>query len=197
MKNKTFAIIPLLFVAIIVSSCKKEEHNADIYKNQMQQRQDSIFNQIEQSWNFVIPASATEVEQSLSNWKIWNEFVDEITLKPITSITAYQKKIDQIEAKLNSVMYLKYPDEFNTPDIKARVSVLMTSLKNLHMYLRLNPIDSDKVTFYINEVQNDINNLMDQMQTNIKRKSLPQTVLEKNMLQQVLDTIRRANPTNN
>ncbi|MHC5201009.1 hypothetical protein [Myroides sp. LJL119] len=193
MKKGIFLTLQLLFVCLVLGSCEDQDKIQQELKQKALQHNDSIFNFLQANWNFKIEQNNSELNQILQEWKIWEEFSQELAIKPVTSIGAYQNKIKILDNKLQSLTYLKYPEPLNSPDIKARITTLLSSIKDLNMFLHLNPVDIKNLDSAISKVDKDLSVLMDQMQKNLSRPSIKEYLSDQD-LQNLFDTVRRANP---
>lgn len=194
MKKGIFLTLQIALICLTVFSCQQKDNTQQSLNESVMQHNDSVFAFLETNWHFQIRQSSNELQNILQEWKIWQEFTQELAIKPVTSIGAYQNKIKVLDNKLTSLTYLKYPEALNTPDIKARITVLSTSIKNLNMFLQLNPIDLDKVELSLNQVNENLDILLSQMQNNLSKPAIHSSSTAD--FDQLLDTVRRANPTN-
>ncbi|WP_267740628.1 hypothetical protein [Myroides injenensis] len=195
MKTTFKFILQSFIVLLLLVSCKDEDKLRQVETEKLTMHNDSVFNYLENNWSFKFPNVTADLNGLLEDWKPWNDFKQEMELKPMTSISAYQKKIDLLDTKIQSIIYTKFPQELNTRDIKARITVLQNSIKNLQMFLYLEPIDIPKIETHIKEVKKDLTILIDKMEEIVVKNHLPSEVGEEEMLQ-LLDTTRMANPEN-
>lgn len=193
MKKGIFLTLHLLLTCLLLGSCQDEDKLQQELKQKALQHNDSVFNYLEASWKFDLNQDNQELSEILQQWKIWQEFEQELVIKPVTTIGAFQNKIKVLDNKLQSLTYLKYPEALNSADIKARVTTLLSSIKDLNMFLHLNPIEIDKVDQSISKVNENLDILIDQMQKNLSRPSIKEHLSEED-LQIIYDTVRRANP---
>ncbi|MHC5353152.1 hypothetical protein ACYSNX_03020 [Myroides sp. LJL115] len=194
MKKGIFLTLLIVLFCLTAFSCQQKDNSQQKLNESVMQHNDSVFAFLETNWHFQVKQNSQELQTILDDWKIWQEFAQELAIKPVTSIGAYQNKIKVLDNKLSSLSYLKYPEALDTPDIKARVTVLSTSIKNLNMFLQLNPIDIDKVQQSLDQVNENLDILLSQMQNNLSKPTLNANSAVD--FQQLLDTVRRANPTN-
>lgn len=195
MKKGIFLTLQILLTCLLLFSCQEKDKMQQSLKDRALLHQDSVFNFLEDSWHFTLKQPSSELNQILEQWKIWQEFTQELEIKPVTSIRAFQNQIKVIDNKLQSLIYLKYPEQLDTADIKARITVLSTSLKNLNMFLHLQHIEIDKIQYALDQVNENLDILMTQMQNNLSKPTLhtPNSTSDVELL---LDTVRRANPNN-
>ena len=89
MNNK----LTLLFLVILMQfSCKNdnEERLADNLRDA--KKKELIFKTINKGWNFIDTPINTTSESTLKTWPEWRAFMEELSIKPKKTITAFQKK---------------------------------------------------------------------------------------------------------
>lgn len=195
MKKSLLAIFLMLFsISLLTTSCKDEEKFEKEQEIKISQHKDSVFAFLKNNWKFTLPKPSNELNPLLEDWSAWQEFKQELSLKPVTTIGAFQKKADLLTQKLSSLSYQKIPDELNLPDVKARITLLQTSLNNLHLFVIQEPIEIDRLSKDLKQVNNSIKLLFDQMEENLIKNRVPKEIGEEEMLE-AISTERRANPT--
>ncbi|MEC4115739.1 hypothetical protein [Myroides phaeus] len=195
MKKSLLAIFLMLFsISLLTTSCKDEEKFEKEQEIKISQHRDSVFAFLKNNWKFSLPKPSNELKPLLDDWKAWQEFKQELSLKPVTTIGAFQKKADVLTQKLSSLSYQKMPEEINLPDVKARITLLQTSLNNLHLFIIQEPIEIDRLDNDLKQVNNSIKLLFDQMEENLIKNRVPKEIGEEEMLE-AISTERRANPT--
>ena len=100
------------------------------------------------------------------------DFVNEINLKPKSTIGAFQKKASTLSKKVDELSK-NIPYKYNLPAIKSRISVLTTKIKTLDLYMQLNQIPDQKVIAILNETNIEITSLQMQMQEIIRKSLIP------------------------
>lgn len=195
MKSNSYILVPLLFlVSILTFSCKEDNKFEKEQELKLTQHKDSVYQFLTKNWNLRIPETTPELDQILQEWKPWQELAQEVRLKPVSSIGAFQKRSARLAELISSLTYQEYPAELNLPDIKTRVSLLQTALNNLNMFLEVEPIDIKKLDHDIKYVNRAFRLLTAQMEENIRKANIPQEEGEAEMLE-AIDNERRANPT--
>lgn len=184
-KIKYFLILILLCAMF---SCKDNsqirlaENLKDIKKKEV------IFANINKNWIFnAIPSNITSRELT-TNWTEWRIFLDELSKKPNSTIGAFQQKAKNLSKKA-SELKTKIPVKFNGLAIKARITVLITKVNSLDLYINLNQIPDDKVIILINEINKEVQSLQLQMDE-ITRRSQIQTEEGESDLIKMMDTTR-------
>lgn len=195
MKKSLLAIFLMLFsISLLTTSCKDEEKFEKEQEIKISQHKDSVFAFLKNNWKFTLPKPSNELKPLLEDWNAWQEFKQELSLKPVTTIGAFQKKADILTQKLSSLSFQKMPEEINLPDVKARITLLQTSLNNLHLFIIQEPIEIDRLDKDLKQVNNSIKLLFDQMEENLIKNRVPKEIGEEEMLE-AISTERRANPT--
>ena len=196
MKNVFSFIILSIGLLVFTTSCQDEEKLRKEQQEKQQAHNDSVFSYLENNWQFTVRTDNKELEVILKNWDTWAFFEEEIKLKPVTSTNAYLKKAELLESRVQSIIYTKHPELLDKLDVKSRTIVLLNAIRNLRMFLALDPVDVSKVDESIKEVNLNIKMLISKMEEEIRKNDFPKQLGEAEFLQ-VVDTVRRANSTNN
>lgn len=122
----------------------------------------------------------------------WGLFVNELNQKPKTSIGAFQKKAKNLSKKVIALR-VNIPAKFNKPEIKSRISVLITKINAINLFINLSEIPDQKVIALVQEVNIEILSLSQQMDEIIRKENIPAEEGESDMIR-MLDT-SRAIPT--
>lgn len=195
MKNSILTIFLFLFsLTLLTTSCKDEEKFEKEQEIKIAQHNDSVYAFLQNNWKFIVPQPSNELKPLLEEWKAWQEFNQELELKPVSTIGAFQKKADVLTQKLTSLSFQKFPDELNIPDVKARIALLQTSLNNLHMFITVEPIEIERSRNDIKMVNNSLKVLFEQMEENLIKKKYPKELGEDEMIE-AMSSERKANPT--
>ena len=64
--------------------------------------------------------------------------------KPKSSINAFRKKAIALSKKAED-LNKNIPEKFNNPQVKSRISILVTQLNQLDLYINLDKIPAEKV----------------------------------------------------
>lgn len=194
---KNIGIILLLVVGLSLGSCKKEIDQSQVEQTKLQQYNDSIFSHLMKEWKFRVPKTSKELTPILTDWKPWNNLMNEVKLRPVSTIGAFQKKAATLTEVAQNLTYQAYPSQLNTPDIQARYTTLLTSFQNLEMYIDLDPIDVEKVDEWLDRIQINMDGLVRMMEENLVRQNYAKQAGEDAMLeemQQMRNEVRNANP---
>jgi hypothetical protein len=115
-------------------------------------------------------------------------FLAELGQKPKKTIGAFQKKSTELSKKamaLNDFI----PTEFNKPQIKARISILITKVRMLDLYIHLNDIPDQNVLVLVGEINTELASLQNEMDKIVQKSKIPLEEGESDLLK-MLDTAR-------
>jgi hypothetical protein len=179
--------LSLLFV-FILSSCQDENERRLAENKKEAKKKEIIFNNINKEWSFIDEPINEISEKNVTDWKEWREFLKELGGKPRKTIGAFQKKSAAIAKK---AMALKdnIPAQFNQPQIRSRISILITKVKMMDLFIHLQKIPDEKVTFLIGEINKELVSLQRQMDKIVEKSKIPQEEGESDFLR-MLDTAR-------
>jgi hypothetical protein len=169
MPLKSFYI--LLFSLLIVS-CKEDDSQLIIEQKKEAQKKEVVFNTINRGWNFDISPIEATTQSKIQNWVEWRNFLTEINQKQKSTIGAFQKKASDLSKKAME-LELKIPEEFNKPQMKTRITVLITKIKTMDLYIHLRQIPDQKVIKLVSEINTEIDFLQLQMEEIVKRSQIP------------------------
>ncbi|KQB38704.1 hypothetical protein RC62_2064 [Flavobacterium aquidurense] len=177
----------LLFV-FVLNSCQNEDEKRRAENEKEAKKKEVIFDNINKGWVFIDEPINEISEQKISSWNEWRDFLKEIGDKPRKTIGAFQKKSTAISKKAMALNE-NIPSEFNVPAIKSRISILVTKVKMMDLFIHLNQIPSEKVTFLIGEINKELVSLERQMDNIIVKSKIPKEQGEEDFLK-MLDTTR-------
>jgi len=189
--NKTamkFKFIYLFSLVFVLNSCKNDTEKRLIETEKAAKKKELIFENINKGWVFnANPINATSQANKLS----WNElrlFLAELEQKPKKTIGAFQKKSTELSKKAMALNDFT-PVEFNKPQIKARISTLITKVRMLDLFIHLNDIPDKKVLVLIGEINEELVSLQNQMDKMVQKSKIPLEEGESDLLK-MLDTAR-------
>ncbi|MBE8725035.1 hypothetical protein [Flavobacterium hungaricum] len=185
MKYKISLLLLLLF---ILNSCQNEDQKRLAENAKEAKKKEAIFNNINKGWTFIDEPINEISESKLNSWTEWRDFMKEIGDKPRKTIGAFQKKSTAISKKAVALNN-NIPTEFNLPQIKARISILITKIKMLDLFIHLSKIPDDKVVFLVQEINKELISLERQMDKIVERAKIPKEQGEEDFLR-MLDTTR-------
>jgi hypothetical protein len=185
MKYKIALFMLLIFV---LNSCQ-DEHERRLAENKKEaKKKEIIFNNINKEWSFIDEPINEVSEKNVTDWKEWREFLKELGGKPRKTIGAFQKKSAAI-AKKAIALNNNIPAQFNQPQIRSRISILITKVKMMDLFIHLHKIPDEKVTFLIGEINKELVSLQRQMDKIVEKSKIPQEEGESDFLR-MLDTAR-------
>jgi len=178
----------LLFFALLIVSCKDDDSQLIIEQQKEAQKKEDVFNTINRGWVFDISPLEATTQNKIQNWVEWRNFLTEINQKPKSTIGAFQKKASDLSKKAMELQ-LNIPVEFNKPQMKTRITVLITKIKTMDLYIHLRQIPDQKVVKLIGEINTEIDFLQLQMEEIVKRSQIPVEEGEQDLIK-MKDTTR-------
>ena len=169
MKLKFIYLFALIFA---LNSCKNETEKRLIETEKDVKKKELIFSIIEKAWVFnAKPINETSRSTTLV-WNEWRLFLAELDQKPKKTIGAFQKKSTEISKKAMALQD-NIPLEFAKPQIKARISTLITKVQMLDLYIHLSTIPEQKVIVLIPEINSQLVALQSQMDKIVQKSRIP------------------------
>jgi len=172
----------------VLFSCKDETKKRIVETEKDIKKKELIFSNIEKGWVFnANPINATS-QANKSSWNEWRMFLTELEQKPKKTIGAFQKKSTELSKK---VMELNnnIPINFSTPQIKSRISMLITKVEMLDLYIHLDNIPDKKVVGLVGEINVELISLQNQMDKIVQKSKIPLEAGESELMK-MLDTSR-------
>jgi hypothetical protein len=185
MKYKISLFLLLIFA---LQSCQDEDAKRLAENLKEAKKKEVIFNNINKGWVFIEEPINEVSEQNVRAWAEWRDFLKEIGDKPRRTIGAFQKKSTAISKKAMALNN-NIPAEFNQPQIKSRISTLITKIKMLDLFIHLNKIPDEKVTFLVGDINKELVSLERQMDKLVEKSKIPKEQGEADFLK-MLDTTR-------
>ena len=183
-----YKISLFLLLTAVLFSCQNENEKRLAENAKEAKKKEAIFNNINKGWTFLDEPINEISESQLNSWQEWREFMKEIDGKPRKTIGAFQKKSAAI-AKKAMALNNNIPAQFNQPQIKSRISILITKIKMLDLFIHLSKIPDDKVVFLIQEINKELISLERQMDKIVEKAKIPKEEGEADFLR-MLDTAR-------
>lgn len=185
MKFKLAFFFSLVF---ILNSCKNETEIRLAETEKDAKKKELIFENINKGWVFNSnPINETSKSATLG-WNEWRLFLAELEQKPKKTIGAFQKKSAELSKKVMALNNF-IPTEFNKPQIKARIAILITKIRMLDLYIHLKDIPDQKVIALIPEINTELASLQNQMDKIVIKSKIPLEEGESELLK-MLDTTR-------
>ena len=185
MKYKISLFLLLIFV---LNSCQNENEKRLAENLKVAKKNEKIFNNINKAWVFIDEPINEASEKNVSSWNEWRDFLKELSEKPRKTIGAFQKKSTAI-SKRAIALNNNIPAEFNQPQIKSRISILITKVKMMDLFIHLSTVPDEKVTFLIGEINKELVSLERQMDKIVEKNKIPKEEGEADFLR-MLDTTR-------
>lgn len=187
MKNKLLYIFSLLIVLV---SCNQENNQKRLAENAKDAKKKKIiFENIQKGWDFYDEPINEATEESIKTWTELRVFMQELAQKPRKTIGAFQQKSDAISKKA-MVLNMNIPVLFDKPQIKSRISVLITKVRLLDMYIHLDNIPDKKVVQLVGEINKELATLQRQMDILTEKSKIPVEEGEDEMRRMLLDSAR-------
>lgn len=183
-----FKYIAFLISLMVLFSCQDEDAIREKERLKNVEKSEIIFDKINKGWNFKLAPSTNEVESILQNWNQWNDFSREIEQKPKSSINAFRKKAIALSKKAEALND-NIPEKFNNPQVKSRVSIIITQIHSLDLYINLDKIPADKVMAIVPKVNLALRSLEAQFAEILRKEKIPMEQGEADMIK-MLDTTR-------
>jgi hypothetical protein len=177
-------IVPLLFLF----SCQDEDAIREKERLKNSEKAEVLFQKINKSWTLKEFNTNAEIETILKNWNEWSDFSREIEQKPKSSINAFRKKAIALSKKAEN-LNKNIPEKFNNPQVKSRISIIITQLHALDLYINLDKIPVDKVTAIIPKINKGMQSLEAEFQEILRKEKIPIEQGEADMIK-MLDTTR-------
>ncbi|SHF81315.1 hypothetical protein SAMN05443549_101431 [Flavobacterium fluvii] len=185
MKFKYLYLLSLLFV---LNSCKNENQKRLAENKKDAQKKEVIFSNINKAWVFnANPVNETS-RSTASGWSEWRMFLSELEQKPKKTIRAFQDKSAEISKKVMA-LNTNVPVNFDKPQFKARIAILITKVRMMDLYIHLKDIPDQKVVALIPEINTELVSLQNQMDKIVQKSKIPLEEGESELLR-MLDTTR-------
>ena len=181
-------VVSLLLFAALILSCQNDNQERIAEQKKEAKKREVIFNNINAAWQFNIPSMESGAQAVATSWTEWRNFVNEINLKPKSTIGAFQRKAETLSKKATD-LHNNIPFKYNLPAIRSRISVLITKIKTLDLFIHLNQIPDEKVISILKETNIEIISLQMQMQEIIQKSLIPMEEYESDIIR-MKDTSR-------
>lgn len=181
-------LIGLLALIILIIGCKNDNNQRAIEQEKDIKKKEVVFENINKDWNFIVPNLNPQAQILVNNWVEWRLFKEDISRKPKSSIGAFQQKSKSLSKKASD-LNLTIPSLIATTAVKSRISVLITQIKMLELYMNLQQIPFEKVKLLVPEINLGIASLNAQFEELIRKQQIPLEKGESDMIR-MLDTTR-------
>jgi hypothetical protein len=187
-------IAKLFLLVLFFSSCQEDPKQQLFEQQKEAQKRATIFNSINQGWDFNAQPLNTTSRTLTSSWNEWRMFLNELSQKPKSSIGAFQQKAKTLTKRaldLNN----NIPATYNIPEIKSRIEAIATKINSINLYIHLNQIPNESIVRLVKETNIELIALQQQLDEITVKKQIKMEDGEPDMLR-MLDTAR-AIPSNN
>ena len=167
-----YKIVSFLFLLIFLSSCKDDNQKRIAENEKDAKKKEVIFSNIKKGWVFYDTPINTVTEESVGSWNELRLFLAELAQKPNKTIGAFQQKSTAISKKAMALNE-NLPLQFNKPQIKSRISTLITKVRLLDLYIHLDNIPDKKVVVLIAEINKELASLQRQMDIIVEKSKIP------------------------
>jgi hypothetical protein len=185
MKYNLAVFFSLIFLLL---SCKDDDQKRIAENEKEIQRREIIFTNVQKGWVFYDTPVTEASENSVATWSEWRIFLAELAQKPKKTIGAFQQKSKSLTKKAMALND-NIPFEFSKPQIKSRISTLITKVQMLDLFLNLDNIPDKKVTQLVAEINLELVSLQRQMDKIVDKSNIPVEEGESDLLK-MMDTSR-------
>jgi len=180
-------LFSFLFIGILLMSCTDEDKRAAEQVKEQQKKQ-KVFESINNNWRFNTNPTNPTSEKLIATWTAWRDLLREMSQKPQSSISAFQKK-----AKILSDRVLELPKNipiaYNKPQVKSRIAVLATKINSINLFINLDDIPAQKVNALVADINLELHGLQNQLDKIDRKAAVPKEQGEADMIR-MLDTAR-------
>lgn len=170
------------------TACKNDDEKRLAEQEKTLQKNEAVFNKINQAWNFKKINLQPKSEALVANWEQWRLFLTELSDKPSSSLGAFQKKSQDLTRKADAV-WQNIPPGIDKPEIRSRFLVLLNHFRSLELFINLDEIPEEKVVFVIDEINQQLTSIELQLDEFIRKSEIPMEAGESDMIR-MLDTSR-------
>ena len=176
------------FLIFILSSCKNDNQKRLAENQKQAKKNELIFSNINKGWFFYDTPINSTSEATVASWNELRIFFEELAIKPRKTIGAFQKKSKALSKKVMALNE-NIPYQFNKPQIKSRVSTLITKVRLLDLFLNLDKIPDQKVIVLVSEINAELVSLQRQMDKIVEKSKIPVEEGESELMK-MMDTSR-------
>ena len=176
------------FLIFILSACKNDNQKRLAENEKQAKKNELIFSNINKGWVFYDTPINSTSESTVASWNELRIFFAELVVKPKKTIGAFQKKSKALSKKVMALNE-NIPSQFNKPQIKSRVSTLITKVRLLDLFLNLDKIPDQKVIVLVSEINAELVSLQRQMDKIVEKSKIPVEEGESELMK-MMDTSR-------
>lgn len=183
-----FKFLYLLSLVFVLNSCKNDTEKRLIETQKDAKKKELIFSNINKGWVFNAKPINTTSQANTLSWNEWRSFLAELEQKPKKTIGAFQKKSTELSKKAMALNDFT-PAEYNKPQIKSRLAILITKIRMLDLYIHLNEIPDQKIIVLVGEINTALASLQNEMDKMVQKSKIPLEEGESDLIK-MLDTTR-------
>lgn len=184
--SQRFNLVFILIFSIL--SCQDDTAKRAADNARELKKQELVFKNLNEAWSFNTQARSAADREVLAVWDQWRIFVNELEQKPKSSVTAFRQKAKTLSTRVLQLQET-VPPAYNRPEVRSRVTALITKVNALNLYMDLNDIPEKKVLQNIKEVNDELASLSRQLEETKIKDAIPLEQGEADMLK-LLDTSR-------
>ncbi len=184
--TQRFILVFILTFSIL--SCQDDSAKRDADNARELKKQELVFKNLSDSWHFDTQARNAADKELLAVWDQWRIFINELEQKPKSSVTAFRQKAKTLSARVIQLQET-VPAAYDRPEVRSRVTALITKINSLNLYMNLSDIPERKVLENIKAVNEELGSLSRQLQETKQKDAIPIEQGEADMLK-MLDTSR-------
>ncbi|MFV5696880.1 hypothetical protein ACM55H_00800 [Flavobacterium sp. ZT3R17] len=169
MINKIVVFFSLIF---ILFSCQDDSQKRIAENKKEIKKKEVIFKNIEKGWVFYDTPITEASEKSIATWNELRMFLAELAQKPKKTIGAFQQKAKALSKKAMALND-NVPYNFSKPQIKSRISTLITKVRMLDLFIHLDNVPDKKVTRLVAEINLELVSLQRQMDKIVEKGKIP------------------------
>ena len=178
----------LFLLLLLMLSCQDNKEQRLIETAKDAKKQEIIYDNINKGWNFNAKPINPASEGLVNMWKEWRLFLNELNRKPKSTIGAFQKKAKELSKKAADLNN-NIPMAYNKPEVKSRISVLISKINSLNLFINLDEIPDQKVVALVTEINIQMISLQSQLDEIVRKNTIPKEEGESDLIQ-MLDTSR-------
>ena len=185
MCKRLFLVFILTFSIL---SCQDDTAKREADKARELKKQELVFKNLSDSWHFDTKARNAADKEVLAIWDQWRIFQNELEQKPKSSLTAFRQKAKTLSTRAIQLQST-VPTAYDRPEVRSRITALITKINALNLYMNLSDIPAKKVFENIKAVNEELSSLSRQLQEIKQKDAIPFEQGEADMLK-LLDTSR-------
>lgn len=178
------SITSLFLLLFLFGACKDDTKIREMEITKALKEKELVFNTVHKTWNFTPKNLSPESQTIAGNWNEWRLFMSELNQKPQGTIGAFQRKTKVLVQKAE-LLQTTIPAKIDKPQIKSRLSAMITKVKALHTFLNLDRIPEKKVVELITDLNVEIIAIQDQIEEIVRRGHIQKEEGEQEMLNSI------------